>query len=321
LELTAPKTKTVTEYGEAGERIDRDVVVPAELKSGQKGVEAITDGEGNVVGYTKLLDAKAFDETWPGQKERFGVRANYDENGNLTGYTSGARVHVSDPQYYQAKWDANGAPQPTTGANKGGGFFKGVMSDISSMGPIGTVALMAATGGLGSLAAGSLTSLLGEAAAQAVGSGLVGGVMSEMGGGDFGKGFAGGAIGSGVGQVAGSYMPANLTGTPMVDAYLTQALPKAAGSMASAGVMGGDVGDAGLYSLLNTGVNMGTNSLLQNSGIGTLDPTIQPYATGVASNVISSALTGKDPNVQNALMKTLLQQATSKTPTKTANVP
>ena len=87
--------------------------------------------------------------------------------------------------------------------------------------------------------------------------------------------------------------------------------------------MGGNAGDAGLYSLLNSGVNMGTNSLLQNSGVGTLDPKIQPYATGVASNLISSTLTGKDPNLENALMKTMMQQATStgKQALKTANVP
>jgi hypothetical protein len=121
-------------------------------------------------------------------------------------------------------------------------------------------------------------------------------------------------------------MPANLTGTPMVDAYLTQALPKAAGSMASAGVMGGDVGDAGLYSLLNTGLNMGvdygTNKLLGETGMDKLGAS-QPYITSAASNLLASLATGQDPNLEKVLTKTLMQEAmkSGKSTLKTAVKP
>ena len=157
--------------------------------------------------------------------------------------------------------------------------------------------------------------MLFRSAANALASGLISGALSEVGGGDFGKGFAGGAVGGGVANLVGANLPSGgFTDTPMLNTYLNNALPTAAGSMARAGVMGGDIGNAGLYSLLNTGVNMGvnagTNELLGATNMDKLGA-MQPYATGIASNLVSSALMNKDPNLKNAIMNTAYQQLMS----------
>jgi hypothetical protein len=310
LELTPAKKETVTALDDNNMPFTYTRVV-AEPAPKEKGIEPIYGNPtednygGEVVGYRKKVDSAAFDAT--GKP----VYATYDANGKLTGYESNAHVHINDPQWYGGKWDANGNAKPITGANRSGGFFKNTLQDIASLGPAGQIALMAMTGGAGSALAASLG---GGALANAAASGLISGALSEVGGGDFGKGFLGGAAGSGIGSLVQGAMPTGglqTTGVPMIDSYLTQALPKAAGSMASAGVMGNNVADAGLYSLINTGVNKGTTSLLNNVGLDTLPTSVQPYASGVASNLVSSLLTGKDPNLTNALTNTALQQARS----------
>lgn len=279
-----------------------------------KGAIADTDGEGNITGYRVPVDSKAFGNADPkinvasANKPLYAV---YDANGKRTGFESADSVFTSDQTYYRANFDANGAPKPQAGVSRGGGFLKNTVQDIASMGLGGQLALMAATGGLGSLAAGALASSLGPIAAQMVGSGLVGGVMSNVAGGDFGKGFVAGGAGAGASALANGIMPTGgfNTGSPMVDSYLAKALPNAAGAITSAGISGADMSNAGLYSLLNTGVNMGTNSLLKDSPISTLPTSAQPYATGIASNLISSILSNQNPNVQNAIMRTIGQQA------------
>jgi len=185
---------------------------------------------------------------------------------------------------------------------------------------------MYATGGAGSALASSLGS---GALANAAASGLISGGLSEIGGGDFGKGFLGGAVGSGVGSLVQGAMPAGgftPTGVPMVDSYLTKALPGAASSAARTGVLGGDALDAGLYSLLNTGVGMGvnagTNMLLGEAGLDKLG-LADPYAKGIVSNLLSGAITGKDVDINKAITNTATQQLlqSGKQAAKTATVP
>ena len=327
LEFTERKTDIATgvdEYGNVYE-YERELS-PATVKTA--GVEPIYEGYYDdaggapvLTGYRQQVDSEVFGENKP-------MYALYDTKGTLTGYEApSARVHVSDPVYYSGKWDANGAPKPVQGVNSGGGFLKNMATDVmgfaNDLGPLGQIAMMYALGGLGSLAGGALG---GGIVGNAVGSGLVSGVLSDVTGGSFEKGFLGGAVGSGAGQLAGSYMPTSMTGNPMIDAYLTKALPGAAGAMARTGVMGGDMGDAGLYSLLNTGLNMGvdygTGKLLGETGMDKLGAA-QPYVTGAASNLLASLVTGQDPNLEKVLMKTLQQQAmqTGKSALKTAAKP
>jgi hypothetical protein len=244
------------------------------------------------------------------------VYANYDATGKLTGYEADSRYRswLNGKQSISGSFDANGNPKPVGHQSKQAGF-KGFAQDVlgsfKDLGIVGQLALMYATGGAGSALASSMG---GGALANAAASGLISGALSEVGGGDFGKGFLGGAVGSGVGSLAQGAMPAGgltTTGVPMVDAYLTKALPGAASSAARTGVMGGNALDAGLYSLLNTGVGMGvnagTNMLLGETGLDKLGAA-QPYATGIASNLVSGALTGKDFDINKAIANTAAQQ-------------
>lgn len=305
LEMTAPKTQTLTGVDENNELYTYNAVQPAELKSSQKGFEPIYGpgdeySPGAIEGYRKKVDSEAFNAT--GKP----VYALYDANGRLTGYESNAHVHINDPQWYGGKWDADGRPTPTTGANRSGGFFKNTLQDIASLGPAGQIALMAATGGLGSAVAAQLG---GGLLANAAASGLISGALSDVAGGSFEKGFLGGAVGSGVGSLVNASMPANVTGNAFVDSYLSSAAPNVASNMARAGVMGADMGDAGLASLLNTGLNMGTNSLINAAMPDTLSPTQQQWASGIGSGLIKSAITGQPIDVNKTIQNTALQQA------------
>jgi hypothetical protein len=259
------------------------------------------------------------------------VYATYDTAGKLTGYEADPsyRSWLNGKQSISGAFDANGSPKPVGHQSQQAGlkgFGQDVLGSLSNMGIVGQLALMYATGGAGSALAGQLG---GGALANAAATGLISGGLSELGGGDFGKGFLGGAVGSGAGSLVNNYMPTGgftTTGVPMVDSYLTKALPGAVSSAARTGVMGGNALDAGLYSLLNTGVGMGvdrgTNMLLGETGLDKLGAG-QPYATGIVSNLLSGAITGKDFDINKAITNTAMQQLlqSGRTAAKTALKP
>jgi len=240
------------------------------------------------------------------------VYANYDATGKLTGYEADSRYRswLNGKQSISGSFDANGSPKPVGHQSKQAGlkgFGQDVLGAFNDMGIIGQLALMYATGGAGSALAAQMG---GTALAQAAASGLISGALSEVGGGDFGKGFLGGAVGSGVGSAVQGAIPTGgftTTGNPMIDSYLTKALPSAASSAARTGVLGGNALDAGLYSLLNTGVGMGTDKLLGAADLDKLGAA-QPYATGIASNLLSGAITGRDFDINKAITNTAAQQ-------------
>jgi hypothetical protein len=290
-------------------------LTPAQPK--EKGLRVVeTDDNGNPTKYIKEIDSASFNNK-PGERTHTGSQglvAEYDDKGKLTGYSSGNRIYTSNPTWIGAKWDADGK-SAAYGGRTGGSGFKGFAQDVlgafNDMGIVGQLALMYATGGAGSALASQMG---GTALAQAAASGLISGALSEVGGGDFGKGFLGGAAGSGVGSLVQGAMPTGgftPTGNLTVDSYLTKALPNAASSAARTGVLGGNALDAGLYSLLNTGVGMGvnagTNMLLGETGLDKLGAA-QPYATGIASNLLSGAITGRDFDINKAITNTAAQQ-------------
>ena len=251
------------------------------------------------------------------------VYAIYDTNGKLTGYSGNSRqaTWLDGHHYITGEWDAQGKAKPATHGSYNSGFVGGMLQDIGSN-PLGMLMLAAATGGLSGLASEALLPYLGESLAGAAGSGLVGGTMAGLQGQDILKGAIGGGLGNLVGSYVGSQMPvpgmdggmgsapfAGITGNPMIDNYLTKSLPKAAGAVTNAAVTGGNVGQAGINSLINTGVNSALNPVFNNLGLESLPTSVQPYAGGIASNLITSSLTGKPVNVQNAVMNTALQQA------------
>jgi hypothetical protein len=276
-----------------------------------KGVQEISSGDSES-GYSLT----GYRSTEPTTINGLPVYANYDATGKLTGYEADSRYRswLNGKQSISGSFDANGNPKPVGHQSKQAGF-KGFGQDVlgafNDMGIVGQLALMYATGGAGSALAASMG---GGALANAAASGLISGALSEVGGGDFGKGFLGGAVGSGVGSLAQGAMPTGgltTTGNPMIDSYLTKALPSAASSAARTGVLGGNALDAGLYSLLNTGVgtgvNAGTNMLLGETGLDKLGAA-QPYATGIASNLVSGAITGRNFDINKAITNTAAQQ-------------
>jgi hypothetical protein len=228
---------------------------------------------------------------------------------------------ASDDVKYIPTWDASGKANPIPVDAKNRGVLGGAVHDIQKMGPIGQIMLMAATGGLGSLAAGALAQAgMGTVLSQALGSGLVGGGMSSLGGGNFAQGFAGGSLGSFGTQLAQGYMPTINTGTPLLDQYLTKALPNLAGAEFSAAATGKDLGKTGLASLLNTGTGMATNALIKGAMPDTLSPELQKAFSGVSGQLLTSLLQGQSPDFQKAVMNTIVQNAmsTAKDAVKTA---
>ena len=228
------------------------------------------------------------------------VFANYDTNGKLTGYSGNPRqaTWLDGHHYLTGNWDAQGNAKPSTHGSYNNGFVGGMLQDIGSN-PLGMLALAAATGGLGGLLGGGV---LGAAGA--------GGIMAGLQGQDILKGALGGGLGNLAGGFVGSNLPTGgLTDNSMINGYLNSALPKAAGAITNAAVTGGNAGQAGLTSLINTGVNSALNPVFNNLGLESLPTSVQPYVSGIGSNLITSSLTGKPVNVQNAVMNTALQQA------------
>jgi len=308
LETTKPETKTVTD----NEGQTQTYTVPGQVKD-TKGLEPVytTTGSGEdatqqLTGYTKPVKTAA----------GVIVDAQYDANGTLTGYRGRPedKVWPAHRVGITGVWDAEGKAKPEQRVETPG-FAKSMLQDISALGPIGQLAIAAATGGLGSLATGALSSALGPTLARVVGSGLVGGTMSEIGGGKFGKGFLTGATGAGTNALAQNFMPTINTGNAFADQYLTKALPNLATSTIGAALNKQDIGQAGISSLLNTGTNMATSSLINSAMPDTLTPEMQKMFTGVSGQLLSSLLQGQSPDIQKAVMSTIMQNAMS--PSKT----
>jgi len=308
LETTKPETKTITD----NEGQTQTYTVPGQVKD-TKGLEPVytTTGSGEdatqqLTGYTKPVKTAA----------GVIVDAQYDANGTLTGYRGRPedKVWPAHRVGITGVWDAEGKAKPEQRVETPG-FAKSMLQDISALGPIGQLAIAAATGGLGSLATGALSSALGPTLARVVGSGLVGGTMSEIGGGKFGKGFLTGATGAGTNALAQNFMPTINTGNAFADQYLTKALPNLATSTIGAALNKQDIGQAGISSLLNTGTNMATSSLINSAMPDTLTPEMQKMFTGVSGQLLSSLLQGQSPDIQKAVMSTIMQNAMS--PSKT----
>ena len=308
LEMTKSTTQTITD----NEGQPQTYTTPGQVKD-TKGLEPVytTTGSGEdssqqLTGYTKPIKTAA----------GVTVDAQYDANGTLTGYRGRPedKVWPAHRVGVTGVWDADGKAKPEQKVETVG-FGKNLIKDVSDLGPIGQLAIAFATSGLGSLAAGALAPTLGATAAKVVSSGLINGAMAEMGGGKFGKGFLTGAAGAGTNVLAQNYMPTINTGSAFADQYLTKALPNLATSTIGAALNKKDIGEAGLSSLLNTGTNMATSSLINSAMPDTLTPEMQKMFTGVSGQLLSSLLQGQTPDIQKAVMGTIMQNAMS--PSKT----
>jgi len=308
LGMTESTTQTITD----NEGQQQTYTTPGQVKD-TKGLEPVYSYTGSgdsqteqLVGYTKPIKTSA----------GVTVDAQYDANGTLTGYRGRDEDKVW-PQHrvgISGQWDADGKASPVTKVETVG-FAKNLIQDVAALGPVGQLAIAFATSGLGSLAAGALTPALGATAAKVVSSGLINGAMAEMGGGKFGKGFLKGAIGNPVEaltqNLVGQFMPNIDTGNATLNNYVTQALPRLASSTTSALIDKRSVGDAGLASLLNTGTNMATSSLINSAMPDTLTPEMQKMFTGVSGQLLSSLLQDKPIDLQKSIMSTIMQNAMS----------
>jgi len=304
LEVGKPETKSYTD----SDGQTQTYTVPGQVKD-TKGLTPVYNYTGSgdsqteeLVGYTKPVQTSA----------GVTVDAQYDAQGTLTGYRGRDEDKVW-PQHrvgISGQWDADGKASPVTRVESPG-VLKNMIQDVAALGPVGQLAIAFATSGLGSLAAGALTPTLGATAAKVVASGLVNGAVSEMGGGEFGKGFLTGAAGAGTNVLAQNYMPTINTGNAFTDQYLTKALPNLATSAIGAAINKQDVGQAGITSLLNTGTNMATSSLINSAMPDTLTPEMQKMFTGVSGQLLSSLLQDKPIDLQKSIMNTIMQNAMS----------
>lgn len=184
------------------------------------------------------------------------VVANYDQQGNLTGYSGDQRMRnfVSGNQSYAGQWDAQGNAQPKVYTSSGGGVLGNIVSDL---GPLAPLALSFALPGVGS-AIGSALGTSAAAGTALAGAGL--GALQGASGSDLLKGaalgYAGGTVGSNV---------AGLTDS--------SALGQLAGGTTSGLLSGQDLGT----SLTNAAVNTGAQNLFST-------PTPSAASTGVPSS-------------------------------------
>ena len=93
--------------------------------------------------------------------------------------------------------------------------------------------------------------------------------------------------------------------------YLKAALPNLASAETRAAINGQNLGDVGITSLLNTGINQGANALINEAVPNTLTPGQQKVATGVGSGLLTSAITGKPVNLENSILNYAIQNAMS----------
>jgi hypothetical protein len=308
LEMTKPTTQTITD----NEGQQQTYTTPGQVKD-TKGLTPVFTYTGSgedqteqLAGYTKPVKTSA----------GVTVDAQYDANGTLTGYRGRDEDKVW-PKHrvgISGQWDADGKASPVTKVESPG-VLKGMIQDVAALGPVGQIAIAFATSGLGSLAAGALAPTLGATAAKVVASGLVNGAVAEMGGSKFGKGFLTGAAGAGTNLLAQNYMPTINTGNAFADQYLTKALPNLATSAVGAAINKQDIGQAGISSLLNTGTNMATSSLINSAMPDTLTPDMQKMFTGISGQLLSSLLQDKPIDLQKSIMNTIMQNAMS--PSKT----
>jgi hypothetical protein len=309
LGMTDSTTQTITD----NEGQQQTYTTPGQVKD-TKGLEPVytiigsgEDQSQQLAGYTKPIKTSA----------GVTVDAQYDVNGTLTGYRGRPedKVWPAHRVGVTGVWDAEGKAKPEQRVETVG-FAKNLIKDVADLGPIGQLAIAFATSGLGSLAAGALTPALGATAAKVVTSGLINGAMAEMGGGQFGKGFLTGAAGAGTNVLAQNYMPTIDTGNAFADQYFNKALPNLATSTVGAALNKQDIGQAGLSSLVNTGANMATSNLINSAMPDTLTPEMQKMFTGVSGQLLSSLLQGQSPDIQKAVVGTIMQNAMS--PSKTA---
>ncbi len=164
-----------------------------------------------------------------------------------------------------------GVPIPYTSTEKTGLVTTPILPIL--LGMVGGPLLSGALAGTGSAALAQGT-LLNSALSQ----GIMSGIGSEIGGGDFLKGLAGGALGAGVGSLVGGALPADWSSA------VKSGIANTAGGVARTAVMGGDIGNALLSGVVGTGLNATLGSVAEQVGL-------TPQQTNVFSGIVAPLIT------------------------------
>jgi len=263
----------------------------------KQGITAGEDANGNTI-YQKQIATPA------GWDPKVKVTANYDSTGQLTGYSAAQPVFPTDASgnpidngkvKYWGQWDATGKAIPQVDTSHGG-FVSNTMQELGPVAGLGLGALATyLSGGL----AGALTDSLGATAGSALASGIVGGGLSGLTGGDIGKGFLAG----GLGNLAGSTVSNALKGTDIglgatANNFANTALPRAATAATTAAVGNpANIENAILGSLTGSALNTAASSLIPSGTPSTL--------TSALSTVLPKILQGAPINqfdLMNAVM-------------------
>lgn len=157
------------------------------------------------------------------------------------------------------------------------------------------------SGALAGTGASALAS--GTVLNTALSQGIMTGIGSSLQGGSFGKGFAGGALGAGLGSLVGSALPTDFVAS---NPNLARGISSTAGNIGRTAIMGGDVGDALLGGIVNTGISSALGPIGEAAGL-TKDQ------MNLFSGVVAPLLT-KGKLTPNDLMRLAVQFKQNSTP-------
>lgn len=249
-----------------------------------------------LIGYTKDL----------GTVNGIPIVANYDAQGNLTGYSGDQRMRnfVSGNQSYAGQWDAEGKAAPRQYTSGGGGFLSGVLGNIGGAvtdvlgSDLGKAALLggAAYLGAGALAGGGAApALTGYDAAMAD---LAASAPAFSGAVPAAAAAGGGALASGGGAPALTGYDAAMADLAASAPAVSELAPAAAG--AGAGALASGAGAAGAGA---AGAGAGTGAALGAgagaAAAGTLGGLAVPAAI-IGSSLIGANAAGSAADTQAA---------------------
>ena len=250
------------------------------------------DENGNPYSYAQSVPA--------GKINGINVNANYDENGKLTGFSSGldATTWLDGSHYITGQWDASGNPAPAQHATSSGGFFSnligGAFNGISDFmnSDIGKLAMaFGAAYGAPILAEAAGISVPSAAAAINVASGVASGQPLDKA---VTNAAAGAATGAVIGQTGLGGAVANATDSPLAGQLAT--------NTASGVLRGQDIGTALANAATTTAGSAGAGALNQASTDAQLANFSQGQAekaynnsTGPTEQAVIDAMGGQAP--------------------------
>jgi hypothetical protein len=274
--------------------------------------ETSPDGESQISKFVPLSD-KDVDKDGNYQKLLGKVAVDKDTGKEIAGldgqlaYQSSSGGFKKKHNHLNVAFTKDGVPVLTASSEKAG--IGALVQDLAPMIAMALPFVLPGLGaGLSSLLPGAGVAASGATAAiaptllnQALTQGIIGGGLSTLSGGQFEKGFLGGAVSPVINTAIGSFLPAGLSENA------TSAI-KGAGTNVFRGLLQGE----SFENLLGQGVlsgltNYGVNTALSGSGL-------TPQQLNLATGIAAPLLQGKDINPINLIgpLAQMSQQQTTK---------